>query len=201
MGVYRKSKAVALIVASLGWATPTEVAGAAIRLRVPLKCSEGPSDQHYDFSAAVPASAAQGSTITVRIDGEDSGKVSHVGLKYIHDMTTEVLLPAGASLVEGSARIVPGTGTANVRTGAKITQQAGGLKLILPARIEAGASYTPPSFEFQLVVTAGPGQKIVQRFSQYRVNANAIIIGDVQTICEPTPKPYPIATTTVVPAV
>jgi hypothetical protein len=171
----------------------TPSAGTAVT--VPLSCSKGPSGQTANLSITVPRSVAEGATFTVRIDGKDSGKISHTGLKYIHSMTTELVIPAGTTLV--SARVVPDTGTANVRPGAKVVTAGSTLALVLPARVEDGSSYTPPSFEFQLKVTATAGTAVVQKFSQYRVTANAIIIGDVRTVCDPTPKPYSIATTTV----
>lgn len=185
-----------LVTAVLTWATAP---GAAKAVNVPLTCSRGPSGQHHDMLIAVPQSVPEGSTFSVRIDGTDSGPISHTGLNYIHDMETELLVPSGTTYVEGSARIVPGTGSENVRADARVVRRGNTITHVLPGHVENGSSYTPPSFEFQLKVTASAGTKIVQKFSQYRVKANAFIIGDVHTTCDPTPKPYGVASTTVTP--
>ncbi len=166
-------------------------------MSVPLSCDRGPDGQRSQMVVTVPASVSQGGTFTVRIDGRNSGRISHAGLRYIHDMTTWLLLPGGADYVEGSARIVPDTGSPNVRPGATVSRQGHAIKLVLPAHVEDGSDYTPPSIEFQLKATAAPGTKILQRFAQYRVTAKAILIGDVLTVCDPQPKPYTIGVTTV----
>lgn len=189
-----KALSVAATSAALAWTTLPE---AATAVSVPLSCDQGPSGQHADLLVTVPSSVPEGGTFTVRIDGRNSGKISHMGLRYIHDMTTEVLLPSGAGYVDGSARIVPKTGSPNVRPGASVTRQGNAITLVLPAHVEDGSDYTPPSFEFELRATAAAGAKIVQRFSQYRVTAKAIIVGDVHTVCDSVPKPYAIGSTTV----
>jgi hypothetical protein len=186
--------AAALIGVCASWTT---VPDAATSVRIPLNCSRGPSGQHCDLIVTVPQSAAEGSTISVRVDGTDSGKVSHTGLNYIHDMTTELLVPSGTMYVTGSGKIIPGTGTENVRPGATVAHRGAAIVMTLPAHVEDGASYTPPSFEYQLKVTASAGATIVHKFSQYRVTANAFIIGDVHTTCDPTPKPYAVGRTSV----
>ena len=66
-------------------------------------------------------------------------------------------------------------------------------------RVDNGSSYTPPSFEFELQATGAVGSKIAFQFSQYRVTAKAMIIGDVDTTCTPKPQPYTLATATVAP--
>jgi hypothetical protein len=167
------------------------------RLSVPLVCTKGPSDQHYDISPVIPASVAPGATFTMRIDGVSSGTISQTGLHYIHDMTYEYLLPEGASYVDGSARIVPGTGTANVQKGARVAQSGGKVTLTLPGRVEEGTAYTPPSFEVDLKAPAAGGASLALRFAQYRVTANAIVIGDVGATCDPKPKPFVVGTTAV----
>ena len=53
--------------------------------------------------------------------------ISHFGLHYIHNMTADYAIPTGTTYVEGSARIVPGTGTANARPGASVTHDASGI--------------------------------------------------------------------------
>ncbi len=183
-----------VLCAGLVWSASTD-AGSAVS--VPLVCDHGDGGQHTDLVVTVPATAEEGSTFMVRVDGQSSGKISHTGLLYIHDMTTRLLLPNGASYVDGSARIIDGTGTPNVREGASVRRQGNALVLSLPGRVENGSRFTPPSFEFQVKVTAGAGSKVLQRFAQYTVTAKAILIGDVLTTCEPTPKPYTIGVTTV----
>ena len=173
---------------------------ASPRVGIPLVCSRGPSGQQHHVTVTVPAGAPQGSTFRVRIDGTDSGKISHTGLKYIFDMGYEWVVPAGTRYVENSARVVPGTGSENVRPGARATHEAGIVTMTLPAHVEDGTSYTPPSFEFELKVLAAPGAPIAQAFSRFRVTAHAFLVGDLQTICEPSPKPFPVGMTRVEPA-
>jgi hypothetical protein len=173
---------------------------AANRIGIPLNCSKGPSDQQHKVQITVPPNAALGSVYKVRIDGVDSGKISHIGLNYIFDMWSEWLVPSGTKYVEGSARIVPDTGSPNVRPKARVVHQNGVINLVLPAHVDNGSSYTPPSFEFSLKVTGAPGSSIAQAFRSYRVTANAFLMGDVKTTCEPKPKPFPVATTKVTPA-
>jgi hypothetical protein len=186
----------ALVAAGLGLAAET---WAAKTITVPLECRSGPSGQVIHLSVTVPPTATEGTTFAVRIDGVDTGEISHVGLRYIHDMTTELLIPDGASLVEGSLRIVPSTGSANVRARARVSQQGAAIRLVLPAHIEQGQRYTPPSFEFVLRVTATAPRKVVQRFSRWEVTANAIILGDLRMTCDAKPRPFPLATTTIKP--
>jgi hypothetical protein len=187
----------ALAAAGLAFVAETQ---AAKTITVPLICHQGPSGQVIRLSVNVPPTATAGSSFAVRIDGVDTGKISHVGLRYIHDMTTEMLIPDGTSLVQGSLRIVPETGTANVRGSARVTRQGSVIRLLLPAHIEAGQSYTPPSFEFVLKVTAAAQRKLVHRFSRWEVTANAILLGDLRMTCDANPRPYPLASTTVKPA-
>jgi hypothetical protein len=136
----------------------------------------------------------------VRIDGVDSGKISHVGLRYIFGMQSQWLVPKGTEYVDGSARIVPNTGSPAVRTGASVIYRSGTITLVLPAHVDSGSSYTPPSFEFGLAVNAPAGTLIAQSFARYRVTANAFLVGDVDTTCEPTPKPFAVSTTRVEPS-
>jgi hypothetical protein len=173
------------------------VPSAGTAVTVPLSCNKGPDGQVCRVNVTIPASVEEGGTLTVRIDGNNSGRISHTGLKYIYNMTTELRIPDNASYVAGSGRIVPDTGSANVRPGARVTQSGRSISMVLPAHVEDGQDYTPPSFEFQLKATGAAGSRIVQKFSQYRVTANAIIIGDVHTVCDPKPKPYSIGTTNI----
>jgi hypothetical protein len=173
---------------------------AATRIGIPLNCSHGPSGQQQNVTIAAPAGAVEGVTYKVRVDGANSGKISHTGLNYIFDMSYEWLVPAGTRYVDGSARVVPNTGTENVRPGARVTHVSGVITMVLPAHVDDGANYTPPAFEFELVVTAPAGSTITQTFSRYGVTANAFLVGNVKTICEPVPKPFPVAATRVEPA-
>jgi hypothetical protein len=194
MQTWLKAGSLSMIAASIAW---TSIPDAATAVRVPLTCNRGPSGQHSELLVTVPTSIEQGATLTARFDGKSSGPISHTGLNYIHDMTTELLVPAGATYIDGSAHIIADTGTPNVRAGARIARTGSSLTMVLPAHVEDGSSFTAPSFEFQVKVTAAAGAKIAQRFSQYRVTANAIIVGDVHTVCDPTPRPYTVGTTTV----
>lgn len=190
------SKAVAwAVLATLIAAAETSVAATSVR--APLVCSRGPSGQHFDVSVTLPRTAPEGSVYGVRIDGVSSGIISHTGLNYIHDMSTDYALPSGTTYVAGSARIVPNTGTANVVAGARVWHDAGRILVTLPGRVESGSSYTPPSIEFQVKVTARAKTSLALQFLQYRVTANAFLVGDLRTTCDPSPKPYSLATTLV----
>jgi len=168
-------------------------AGTAVR--APMACSRGPGNTFFVATLSLPSAVASGATYTVRIDAVPSGEISHFGLNYIHDMTTDYRVPRGATYVAGSARIVPGTGTANVAGSARVWQQDGVIRMLLPGRVASGSSYTPPSIEFQLAASGPAGTALPLSFLEYRVTANAIVVGDVETICEPTPRPYTIGTT------
>ncbi|HEY6557706.1 MAG TPA: hypothetical protein VI072_10550 [Polyangiaceae bacterium] len=170
------------------------------RYSIPIECSKGPSDQRHKVLVLVPATTTVGSTIKVRIDGVNSGEISHTGLNYIFDMGYEWAVPKGTELVDGSLKILPGSGTANVRKGARLSEKGSIISMLLPARVESGGNYTHPSFEFELKVTPAAGTKISQVFRRYKVTANAFIVGDVKTTCDPRPKPYHLAATKVEPA-
>ncbi len=172
-------------------------AGFAATVHVPLECSKGGKGQLFTAAVTAPSAQPEGSTYTVRIDSFGSGEVSHPGLHYIHDMATDYLLPAGAEYVQGSAHFVPGTGTANVLEGARVWQEGGVLRVVLPARVENGSRYTPPSVEFQLRVVAARGSRLSLRLAQVRVLANALLLGDQRTECNPNPRSYVLATTLV----
>ena len=166
--------------------------------KVPLTCSKG-GDQLHSIDVTAPDRAAQGSKYTVHVDGYPSGKIEHAGLNHIHDMDAEYVVPAGTKFVDGSGKIVPGTGTPNVAKTAQVffEKEKGTVHFLLPAKIEAGESYTPPSFEFQLEVTAAPGNDLLLKLSRYSIVANAVVVGDTKAVCEPKPSPYPLVTTTV----
>ena len=199
MGTRLNAKQAVRVAWSVGGAAALWAAtgAAATAIRAPIVCSRGPGGQHLDMVVTLPASAAEKATYTVRIDGVSSGAISHTGLNYIHDMATDYALPAGTKYVDGSARIVPNTGTANVAAGARVWQDGGKIHLSMPGRVESGSSLTPPSIEFQLQVTAGAGSVLPVRFVQYRVKANAIFVGDLDTTCDPTPKPFALGSTVV----
>lgn len=174
-------------------------AGLAGTVRAPLECSHGGGGQFYTATVTAPSTQPEGSTYVVRIDSVPSGAIARTGLHYIHDMETDYVLPSGATYVPGSAHVVPHTGTANVLPGARVGYQNGTLRLVLPARVENGSGYTPPSVEFQLRVTASRGARLSLRLGQVRVVANALLLGDVRTECNPAPRLYVLATTLVAP--
>jgi hypothetical protein len=181
-----------LFVSTPGLAGPRAV-------EAPLVCSRGPKRQSFRAAVTLPAAQSIGSRFTVRIDSFPSGKISHVGLKYIYDMTADYALPAGAKYVKGSARIVPGTGTPNVRAGARVWHDASGIHLLLPARVKNGSGYTPPSLEFQLEVDAAAGTELAIQLRRCRVSAKVFLLGNVGTTCVPEPAPYTIGTTRALP--
>jgi hypothetical protein len=172
----------------------------APRYSIPIECSNGPSDQRHKVMISVPATITEGATFKVRVEGVNSGKISHTGLNYIFDMGYEWMVPKGTELVEGSLKLIAGTGTENIRKGARVSHKAGVISMLLPARVESGGNYTHPSFEFELKATAAAGAKISQVFRRYKVTANAFLVGDVKTTCDPRPKPYHLAATKVAPA-
>ncbi|HEY3595071.1 MAG TPA: hypothetical protein VGL13_14400 [Polyangiaceae bacterium] len=190
----RAAIAVIALVATGMFAGSTARAG---RVVIPLLCSRGKGEHNYEVSLTAPAQVAPGAVFTVRVDGASSGTISHPALRYVHDMTYEYVVPSGTSYVEGSARLIGGTGSPNVRAGARVYHGDDVITLFLPARVEDGSSYTPPTFEFQLRALASPGTDIAHSFAAYRITANAIVVGDLKASCDPTPKPYPVAITRV----
>ncbi len=187
----------ALVIVSAALALASDESRAAANVTVPMECSRGPSGQSFRTMLTMPAQVVAGEKFTVRVDGVSSGTISHTGLRFIHDMTTEYLLPSGATLVAGSLHLVPGTGTSNVTPTASVAKVGNTIRLTLPGRVDDGSSYTPPSIEFQLEATGAAGNKISFQFSQYRVTAKAVIIGDVDTVCTPKPQPFTLGTTTI----
>lgn len=185
----------ALLAASL---TTVTTLGASSTVKVPVVCSRGPSGQALHTVVTMPPAQPTGSRFTVRIDGVPAEKLSHGGLNYIFDLATDYVLPAGAAYVEGSARIVPDTGTPNVRAGARVWKDASGLHTLLPGHVENGSGYTAPSVEFQLDVTAPAGTVLALKLAEHRVAANVFLLGNLNTTCTPTPAPFAIGTTTTV---
>jgi hypothetical protein len=159
-----------------------------------LVCSKGPSGQRFNAVVTLPSSAEPGAIYTVRIDGVSSGKISHFGLNYLHDMTVDYLVPA-AAYVDGSARIIPGTGTPNVLAGPRLSYRAGVVTMVLPGRVQEGTDYTPPSISLQLRAVGSPGSREAVSLSRFSLTANAFLVGEVPVSCEPAVKPYPIGTT------
>jgi hypothetical protein len=168
-------------------------------VRVPIVCSRGPSGQALNVVVTMPSTQATGTTFAIRIDSTPSGKISHTGLNSIFEMQTDYLLPAGMAYVEGSARLVPDTGTPNVRTTARVWHDAAGIHLVLPAHVQNGSSYTPPSIELQVEVRAPAGTTLALQLSRHSVSASVFLLGTLRTTCDPTPRPYTIGTTLVGP--
>jgi len=172
----------------------TAGAATADRAEPELLCSRGPSGQRFHAGVTLPSRVEPGSTYTVRIDGVSSGKISHFGLNYLHDMTVDYVLPA-ESYVDGSARIIPGTGTANVLPGSRLWYHGGVITLRLPGKVLEGTDYTPPSISVQLRAVGAPGSRAAVSLRQFGLTANAVLVGDVPVSCEPAVKPAPLGTT------
>jgi hypothetical protein len=166
---------------------------AASEVSAPLVCDKGPESQKMRVGVSVPSNVAPGAAFTVRLDGVNSGTVGAMGLNFVHDMASDYIIPTGTSYVDGSVRVVPDTGTENVRTGATAVYRGGLIRLTLPARVDNGGNYTPPSVEFKVVPT-GTQDSLVLGFSQFRITANAMVIGDLKVTCNPKPRPFPLAT-------
>ncbi len=177
----------------LAWSTAPD---AAIAARIPIVCSRGGS-QTFEARVTVPATAAERSSFTVRIDSVPSPPLSNTGLHYIHAMTTDYLVPPGTRYVEGSARLVPGTGSANVLEGARVWHDRGTIRMALPARVKNGSGFTPPSLEYQVEAASPAGTTLNVAFSRYRVSANVFLLGDLDVTCDPSPRPYTLARTVV----
>jgi hypothetical protein len=171
-------------------------AGSATAERVTplLVCSRGPSGQRFNAGVTIPSRVEPGSTYTVRIDGVSSGKISHFGLNYLHDMTVDYVLPE-AAYVDGSARVIPGTGTANVAQSTRLSYHGGVLTMALPGKVLEGTEYTPPSISVELRAVGAPGSRAAISLRQFRLTANAFLVGEVPVSCEPAVKPSPIGTT------
>jgi hypothetical protein len=172
----------------------TAATAAADRVTPLLVCTKGPDGQRFNAGVTLPSRAAPGAVYTVRIDGVSSGKISHFGLNYLHDMTVDYVLPAGA-YVDGSAQIIPGTGTANVTPSTRLSYHDGVLTMALPGRVLEGTDYTPPSISVQLRAIGAPGSRAEVSLRRFRLTANAFLVGEVPVSCEPVVKPSPIGVT------
>jgi hypothetical protein len=188
-------RAAAFFAATLFTATAV---GREVAVHAPIECTRGPGGQRWSAVVSVPAEHPAGGRFAVRIDSAPSGTLAHIGLNYITDMTTDWQVGPGARVVDGSVRVVPDTGTPNVRPGARAWSDASGVHLALPGRVENGEGYTPPSVELEVEVTAAPGGAVTVLFDRQAVTANAIVVGDVRTVCTPRPRPFVIGTTRVV---
>jgi hypothetical protein len=188
------SLAAALFAGGLLLSSLPALAGA---VTIPLTCSRGPSGQHYDVAPTVPASVPAGGTYWVQLDGVSSGKISQTGLNFIFDMSYDYLIPAGAAYVDGSAQIAPGTGSSNVQAAAAVSQKGGVVTMVLHGHVDNDTRYTPPTMKFQLKATGAAGSALAVKFDQYRVTANAIVVGDVKASCDPSPRPFTVGTTTI----
>lgn len=188
----RLLKSMGLAVLSMAALPASSVAGAAVS-HAPLECTRGPADQKFDVIVRVPASAPAGTRFTIRVDGVSSGTISHVGLKYIHHMATDFSIPPEMKYVPGSLRIIPGTGTPNVRPGARVWHDAPNVRMLLPGHVESGSAYTAPSFELELEATGDAGEVVAFELDQFRLKAHVFLVGDLETICNPKPRPYALA--------
>lgn len=186
----------ALCALGAGLAIPARIFAGSKTVKAPLTCTRGGA-QTFSVVVSAPDRIAQGGTYTVRLDSFPSGTIDHAGLRHLHDMEAEYLLPAGTKFVEGSARIVAGTGSANVEKTALVWHWNGVIHFKLPAKVRNGDGYTPPSVELKLVATAPPGSELPLKLLRYTVYANAIVVGDVKAACEPSPSPYVLSSTTV----
>lgn len=154
-----------------------------------MACNNGPSTQTFDAVVTMVRSAAAGTTLTVRVDGTPAPPESHVGLYFLYNFVTEFRL-TGARLVEGSLRVLPDTGTANMRPGTRVTAEAGGvLRLVNPAQIPNGAAFNTPSFEFSMVLDGAPGTEARLLFQRYSLDARVFLLGNINTHCTPRANP------------
>jgi hypothetical protein len=189
----------ALLLSSIAWtadAPPGDARGAA-SVKAPMICSRGSDAQFFRARVTLPEAVPSGSVYTVRIDSVASATISGTGLNYLHDMLTDYFLPAGASYVPSSARIVGETGTENVRAGARAFLEHGFLRFHLPGHVENGSSYTPPSLEFQLLATAPAGSALPIQFVRHRLSANVFLLGNLDVVCTPSAGAVTIGTTRV----
>jgi hypothetical protein len=190
----------ALAVAAIAGSIPvgaTTSEGATV-VKSPMICSRGTDPQYFKARTTAPETAAPGSVFAVRIDSFPSDTISNIALNYVHEMATDYLLPEGASYVAESGRIVPDTGTENVRAGARVLNEGSLVRIYLPARVESGSFYTTPSLEFRVKVTARAGALLPLQFVQHRTTVNVVLVGDIHVACEPKPNPLTIASTRVI---
>lgn len=176
--------------------TASTASAQRVEVRAPMACTRGPSTQSFTAVVTAPEVARPGAVFTVRIDSVSSGRVSNFGLNHLFDMRTDYAVEGGR-VVAGSARVLPGTGTPNVRAGARVWLDGAGLHLLLPSHMENGDHFTPPSVEFRVVAGGAAGGVVRVRFVHYEVRANVFLLGDIRTSCDPAPGPAVLATTRV----
>jgi hypothetical protein len=165
-----------------------------------MVCSRGPDVQYFEARMSVPETAASGSVYAIRIDSVPSAKVAGTGLYYLHDMLTDYALPPGTSYVPGSAHVVTGTGTESLRAGARAWQEDGFIRLYLPGHVDNGTTFTPPSLEFQVKVTAPAGSMLPIQFVRHRLRANVFLLGNLEVVCAPRALGLVLGTTRVTPS-
>lgn len=190
----------ALAAAALALIAAVAADGAAAERVVPLTCTRGPDGQSYRTVVTMPASQPIGSTFAIRIAASHVGPVSHFGLNYVSNMAAHFTVPPGTRYLAGSARLVPGTGSANVRASARVTHDARGIHIRLPAHVDNGGSYTPPAIEFRVEAIGPAGTVATLGLIGTGVDASAAIVGNVHTGCTPNPRPYPLGATRIVAA-
>jgi hypothetical protein len=188
-----------VLVSLTAWTATTYGTEPATAVRAPMVCSRGPDVQFFEVRLTLPATAPAGSTYTVRIDSVPAAKVSGTGLNYLHDMLTDYYLPQGATYVTGSAHVVSDTGTENVRNGARVWHDNGFVRLHLPGHVDNGSTFTPPSLEFQVKVSAPAGTSLPIQFVRHRLSANVFLLGNLDVVCSPRSGALTIGTTLVTP--
>ena len=90
-----------------------------MNVRTPTAGSRGSEARAFSARVTLPAAQSAGSPFTVRIDSNSSGTISHFGRYHLYGVRTDYTLSSDVRVVSNSVRIVPGTGTANVRVGAR----------------------------------------------------------------------------------
>lgn len=184
-----------LMFTSICLSTPLSAQSETQEAKLKLHCSHG-EDQLLVAKVTMPTSHHANKPFVVRIESMPSGKITHMGLHYIFNMATDYVLPPDLKYVAGSAKFVPGTGSANVRADAKIWHDHAGIHTMLPTRIEAGDGYTPPTVEFKVRIHGMPENPLGVELAHYSVSANVSVVGDMDTHCEPIQKPGVLATVT-----
>jgi hypothetical protein len=189
----------AALVLAMTWEASAPCDEGPVALKAPMVCSRGPDEQYFETRVTIPKAAPAGSVYTVRIEAATSPKISGIGLNYLHDMVTDYFLPQGTSIVPGSPHLVEGSGSENVRGGARVWFERGYVRLQLVGHVENGSTFTPPGLEFQLRVSAAPGASLPLRWVRHKVTANVFLIGDLDISCSPKSGALTLGTTVVTP--
>jgi hypothetical protein len=82
-----------------------------------------------------------------------------------------------------------------VQVGTRLSYRSGVLTMALPGKVREGTDYTPPSISVQLRAVGSPGSRAAVSLRQFRLTANAFLVGEVAVSCEPAVKPSPIGVT------